>query len=168
MGKDWASGGSHEVSVKASIEDVWALVSNIERFGEWSPETYRTEWLTAGPVGPGSMFRGHNRRVDGLKRWWSDCEVLELVEPRLFAFWVLRVDFEEGAGVIELPERLRTTWRYSVESASGGTSTLRVSFDCPALADPESGYRKNDRFEAIDSGARETLQRIKETAEADR
>ena len=37
-----------------------------------------------------------------------------------------------------------------------------MTFDCPALADPESGYRKNDRYEAIDDGAEQTLRRIKE------
>ena len=121
--------------------------------------------MTSGPVAVGSRFRGHNRRVDGAKRWWSDCEVLECDAPRCFAFRVLRVDFEDGKGVIELSEALRTTWRYVV-SENVDSSTLEVTFDCPALADPDSGYRRNDRFEAIDSGAQQTLQRIKEAAES--
>ena len=78
---------------------------------------------------------------------------------------MLCVDFEEGRGVIDLPEHLRTTWRYVVVR-DGDRSTLRVSFDCPALANPESGYRKADRYEAIDSGAQRTLVRIRTAAES--
>ena len=65
---------------------------------------------------------------------------------------------------------MSTTWRYVVATGPNGDheSTLLVTFDCPAIADPESGYRKNDRYEAIDDGAEQTLRRIKEVAEGKR
>ena len=170
MAAELATGGHKEISISASAEAVWALVTNIERFGEWSPENYRSEWLTPPPTRAGSRFRGHNRRVDGLKSWWSDCEVLAYDAPSTFAFRVLRVDFGDERGVIELPDTMSTTWRYVVSTGPhrDHESTLHVTFNCPALADPESGYRKNDRYEAIDDGAEQTLRRIKEVAEGKR
>jgi len=171
MAPHLATGGQHEIPIAAPPTEVWSLVQNVERFGEWSPETYRAEWLTPPPIDVGSRFRGHNKRVDGLKRWWSDCVVLEFLPPEAFAFQVVCVDFQDGRGVMDLPQPMRTTWRYFVSSdgdgdGDGDGSILLVTFECPALADPDSGYRKNDRFEAIDSGARETLQRIRDAAEA--
>jgi hypothetical protein len=47
---------------------VWALVSEVTKMGEWSPETVTCEWLgdTTEAV-PGARFRGHNR--NGNRRW---------------------------------------------------------------------------------------------------
>ena len=51
-----------ELVVKAAPEQVYDLVADLPRMGEWSPECQRVEW-TEGADGPGegATFIGHNR-----------------------------------------------------------------------------------------------------------
>ena len=37
--------GEVRVHVDAPPDVVWALVADLDRMGEWSPECYRVEWL---------------------------------------------------------------------------------------------------------------------------
>lgn len=37
--------GSAEVLIQAPPQEVYELVSNLKRMGEWSPVCYRCEWL---------------------------------------------------------------------------------------------------------------------------
>ena len=52
------------VHIDAPIEEVWALVSDVTRIGEFSPETFEAEWLD-GATGPAARsagrVRGHGR-----------------------------------------------------------------------------------------------------------
>ena len=74
---------SREVS--ATPEAVWALVSDLTRMGEWSPEARGGRWA-GGADGPsvGTVFRGRNR--NGLYRWRTKVTVIECDPPRRFAF----------------------------------------------------------------------------------
>jgi len=74
---------SREVS--ATPEEVWALVSDLTRMGEWSPEARGGRWA-GGADGPsvGTVFRGRNR--NGLYRWRTKVTVTECDPPRRFAF----------------------------------------------------------------------------------
>lgn len=78
-----------EVSVSVRIErpadDLYALVSDVTRMGEWSPENMGGRWIrgAAGPV-VGARFRGSNRR--GWRRWSTTCEVVAAEPGRRFAF----------------------------------------------------------------------------------
>ena len=61
-----------EVSVSREIaapaEQVWAMVSDVTRMGEWSPEAEGATWLgDASGAAPGARFRGTNRH--GTKTW---------------------------------------------------------------------------------------------------
>ena len=55
--------GSVTVHMDAPPETVWALVSDVTKIGQFSPETFEAEWLD-GATGPavGARFRGHVRR----------------------------------------------------------------------------------------------------------
>ena len=80
------------VSMAASPEAVWALVADVTRIGEFSPETFEAEWLgkakTNGP-GVGAHFRGHvNRNQKGVI-YWTLCKVVEYDEPHVFRFAVM-------------------------------------------------------------------------------
>ena len=68
------------VVVDAPVQDVWRVVSDVRRTGEWSHEC-RSVQLLAGadaPV-PGMRFRGRN----GARwlRWTRTCEILAVDEP---------------------------------------------------------------------------------------
>ena len=161
-----ATGTSRVITIAAAASDVWSLVSDVERFGEWSPETYRVEWLTPPPRAVGSRFRGYNRNLTGTKSWWSDCEVLEMDPGRTFSFCVLRVDFGDG-NVLDLRGDRSTTWRYVIDDRGlhDGGLIVSVGFECPSFADPNSAYRRAGRFEDLEVGCDQTLQRLKDTAE---
>jgi uncharacterized protein YndB with AHSA1/START domain len=45
-----------KVEVKATPEQVWALVGDLPRHAEWSPKKYRASWLSGEPNAVGSTF----------------------------------------------------------------------------------------------------------------
>ena len=72
--------GEVTVHIDAPPEQVWSLLADIERMGEWSPECYRVNWLggATSPAQPGARFKGWNK--SGLLRWSMPCEV-KAAEP---------------------------------------------------------------------------------------
>lgn len=74
-----------EQEIAAPAERVWALVSDVTRMGEWSPEAVGATWL-GGATGPtvGARFKGKNQR--GWHRWSTKAEVVEAEPGRAFAF----------------------------------------------------------------------------------
>ncbi|MEZ5143161.1 MAG: SRPBCC family protein [Acidimicrobiales bacterium] len=71
--------GSTAVVVDAGIDDVWEVVRDPTRVGEWSHECVAGEWVgDATEARPGARFRGRNRQ--GLIRWGRLCEVVH-AEP---------------------------------------------------------------------------------------
>jgi uncharacterized protein YndB with AHSA1/START domain len=75
--------------IEAPPEAVWALVSDVTRIGEFSPETFEAEW-TRGSSGPevGAYFKGHVRRNGVGPTYWSPCRVTKCEPNRLFEFSV--------------------------------------------------------------------------------
>jgi uncharacterized protein YndB with AHSA1/START domain len=69
-----------DVTVAASPEEVWALISDVTRVGEWSGECRGCAW-TDGAVAPepGVRFKGLNRR--GGLRWSRLNEVVLADRP---------------------------------------------------------------------------------------
>lgn len=99
------------VRIDATPDEVWALVSDVTRIGEFSPETLEAEWLR-GATGPeeGALFRGHVKRNEAGPTYWSTCRVAELEEGRRFAFDVM------GPG-----GRALTRWWYELAPDGDGT-----------------------------------------------
>ncbi|HEX8771320.1 MAG TPA: SRPBCC family protein [Acidimicrobiales bacterium] len=152
------SGGA-KVIVRADADRVWAMVSDVTRMGEWSPETERAEWL-AGASGPvvGARFKGYNRR--GKAKWSTICEVIEAEPGRLFAFAV---------GGAAKPE---TVWRYRVAPIPEGVE-VSESFE---LVKPLGFFSRlvtrvttgvKDRRGDLEEGVRSTLAALKHAAESD-
>ena len=54
--------GSVSEHMNATPAQTWALISDVTRMGEWSPECVRAEWED-GATGPavGAHFHGYNR-----------------------------------------------------------------------------------------------------------
>ncbi|MFZ6004739.1 MAG: SRPBCC family protein [Actinomycetota bacterium] len=99
------------VHMAAPPEAVWALLSDVTRIGELSPETFEGEWLgdATGPA-VGAKFRGHVRRNGRGPVYWTVCKVTESEPGRVFAFDVL------GPG-----DRTVNSWRYDLAPSGDGT-----------------------------------------------
>jgi hypothetical protein len=105
------------VHMNATPEEVWALVSDVTRIGEFSPETFEAEWLD-GATGPaeGAKFRGHVKRNEKGPVYWTTSKVLVCDPPREFTFGVLN-----GNSVLN-------TWGYRLEPLPDGAGTAVTEF----------------------------------------
>jgi uncharacterized protein YndB with AHSA1/START domain len=143
------------VTIEAAPERVWALITDITRMGEWSPECRGGRW-SRGVTGPavGARFVGFN--AYGRLRWRTHCRVVECEEPRNFSFTVA----ENGM-----------TWGWRLEPDGAGTRltqwrerTSRPNLLARALV--ASGLLGNDREALMREGMERTLAAVKATAEA--
>ncbi len=80
-------GGEVSLHIDAPPEEVWALVSDVTRIGEFSPETFEARW-TRGSTGPevGASFKGHVKRNGVGPTYWSPCQVTKCVPNEVFEF----------------------------------------------------------------------------------
>ena len=148
-----------EVSVRiaAPPERVHALVADLSRMSEWSPETTGIEWLD-GASGPalGARFRGTNR--NGRRAWSTTCTIVVLEPPREIT-WQVRAN---GFSIS------RWTYRSEPDGEGGTVLTERTEDERPALlrlvAPAATGV--SDRAEHNRRTMAETLARIKAAAES--
>jgi len=149
--------GEVSVHMKAPPEKVWALVSDVTRIGEFSPETFEARW-TRGSTGPevGATFKGHVRRNGVGPVYWAPCTVTRCVPGEVFEFAV-------GTGDIRL-----NNWGYRLQRENEGTRVTEYFRLEPKL--PLRLYwlllgrlrgRTNER------GMRTTLERMKAVVEAE-
>jgi uncharacterized protein YndB with AHSA1/START domain len=148
---------TREVSlhIDAPVEEVWDLVSDVTRIGEFSPETFEARWRR-GSTGPevGARFKGHVKRNGVGPTYWSACEVTECVPNEVFEFAVGRDDITVN------------NWGYRLEPDATGTTVTEYFRLEPSLLmraywtllGPLRG-RTNER------GMRTTLERMKAVLE---
>jgi uncharacterized protein YndB with AHSA1/START domain len=98
------------VHIAAPPEAVWALVSDVTRIGEFSPETFEAEWL-GDATGPevGAHFRGHVKRNGRGPTYWAECVVTKAVPNQVFEFAVGPKD------------KAINTWGYELAPSGDGT-----------------------------------------------
>jgi uncharacterized protein YndB with AHSA1/START domain len=71
--------------ISAPAELVWALVTDLPRMGEWSPENLGGEWVKgATGAAVGARFKGRNK--NGSKAWSTSVKVNEVDAPNKFSF----------------------------------------------------------------------------------
>jgi Polyketide cyclase / dehydrase and lipid transport len=148
--------GSDTAVINAPADRIWALISDVTRMGQWSPETQSASW-TGGSTGPivGATFAGHNRK--GMMRWTGKCEVTVAEPGREFTF--VRKGPDGG-----------TTWSYVLEP-EGDATKVTESFSQAKL--PPAPVRLlgrvafgADRQAVLLNSVRLTLQRLKEAGES--
>jgi hypothetical protein len=148
---------SVSIHVDAPPDAVYALVSDLPRMGEWSPECQRCEWLGgASAATVGARFKGRNRI--GWRRWSTKGEVVAAAPRRALA-WGVRSGFN-------LPV---ARWRYVMEpKPEGGTEVTESTEDQRGRIMHVLGWLAtgvSDRGPHNTEGMRQTLQRIKAEAE---
>ena len=143
---------SSTVRIAASPDTVYAMVSDLTRMGEWSPECVKCEWLGE-PGQVGSTFKGHNR--SGPVRWSTVARVLVADRPNEFSFATLYKDNPS------------TRWTYRFQG--DGPTTVTESFEAitspPLIALAERLFLRN-RQAQLEEGMAKTLSAIKAAAEA--
>ena len=142
--------------IDAPPAEVWALVSDITKMGEYSPEVVEAEWV-GGATGPavGARYRGHVRRNENWPiLYWTTCEITECVPGEVFEFAVMMRD------------RPVNRWRYEFRAAGTGTDVTE-SFDLGDNAwtkvwRPLGGFlrERRNRRDML-----KTLERVKAVAE---
>ncbi|GAA3971013.1 SRPBCC family protein [Thermobifida alba] len=60
---------SARILVAAPPDQVYAVVSDLPRSGEWSPECRGGEWVSGEPGAVGAVFRGENCRPEDVVGW---------------------------------------------------------------------------------------------------
>lgn len=129
--------------IAAPAEEVWALVSDLPRMGEWSPENAGGKWVK-GATGPalGAVFKGSNR--NGLRRWSTTVTVVVCDPGKAFEFAVTsgpleianwRYDFEDtesGCRVTESWQDKRKPWFVTVARVMGDHSAQHAEQEMAA------------------------------------
>jgi len=80
-----------ELVIPCPVQKAWALVCEVERIGEFSPECVAAWWLPGYPArAVGGRFEGRNRvtEADDAEEWIRPCEVVVFDPPREFAWTV--------------------------------------------------------------------------------
>ncbi|MFW0783190.1 SRPBCC family protein [Gordonia sp. CPCC 206044] len=146
---------TQSIEIDASAEAVWAVVSDLRRMGEWSPQCKKMI-IRNGPVGLGTRTININRR--GPLIWPTTAKVVRFSPTRELAFRVAEN---------------HTVWSYTIEPNGSGVTvtekrevpegkTTKVS---SVLVDKFMGGTTN--FEAeLKLGMAETLDKIKRAAES--
>ena len=77
--------GSVTERIEGPPSAVWAVVSDVTRIGELSPETFEGRWID-GATGPevGARFQGHVKRNGRGPTYWTTCRVTECEVDRVF------------------------------------------------------------------------------------
>lgn len=143
-------------TIRAEPLTVYAMVTDLPRMGEWSPENCGGRWLgeATGPA-VGARFRGRNRK--GMRRWSTVCTIDAADPGHLFAFTVRAM----GLAVSQ--------WRYTFEGVDAGCLvTERWTDRRPAAARSLSDLLLGvpDRGEHNLAGIRTTLANLKSKAES--
>ena len=140
--------GQATIHIEAPPEKVYAMISDVTRMGEWSPETHTCEWIE-GATGPavGARFKGSNKR--GILRWSTKPTVTVADPGKEFAFDVGQ----------------DTRWSYTFAPKDGGTDltesfeALRYLLIFKILTPPKRRKRQ------LQDNVEQTVQRIKQAAE---
>jgi uncharacterized protein YndB with AHSA1/START domain len=154
-------GGEVSMHMDAPPGEVWALVSDVTRIGEFSPETFEARW-TRGSNGPevGASFKGHVRRNGVGPTYWSPCQVTRCVENEVFEFAVGTDDVTVN------------NWGYRLEPEAGADGRAGTRVTEYFRLEPVLPLRLywsvlgHLRGRANEKGMRTTLERMKAVVEA--
>ena len=136
---------SESIRIDATPAEVYDLVSDITRTGEWSVGCERAEWDDRAVTGLGAGFTGHN--VFGEREWQTHCTVVAADPGGEFAW-------ETGDGWAR--------WGYRMREADGGTELAHDWEYLPAGREfwgAKHGERAQEQLEIRVQAAREGMPR---------
>jgi uncharacterized protein YndB with AHSA1/START domain len=144
------------IEIQARPEDIYGLLADVRRMGEWSPECVRCRWLRGATAArPGARFRGTSR--NGWHRWSTRATIVTADPGRQLAFDVT---------YLGLPV---ASWRYDFTPGDALSTVLTES-----VVDRRGRFLRTfspfitgarDREERNDQTMHATLQCLKAVAE---
>ncbi|AOW93272.1 polyketide cyclase [Rhodococcus sp. WMMA185] len=142
-----------KIDIAATPREVWAVVSDLKRMGEWSPQCRRMRVL-GGIVQEGTRTLNINRK--GFIVWPTTSKVVKFEPNKAIAFRILEN---------------RTVWSYELEPNAGGTAVIErreIPTDVSRVSQflVKTVFGGNEDFEVdLVNGMNTTLARIKSEAE---
>jgi len=147
---------SVRTEIRAPVDQVWAMVADLPRMKEWSPENDGAVWRKgATEAAVGASFTGKNRR--GSKSWSTVGTIVECEQRRSLAFRVT-------AGGLKVAR-----WSYLIEPTDAGCQVTETWTDergglVKFLGGLTTGV--TDRMSHNRDGMEQTLANLKAAAEA--
>jgi uncharacterized protein YndB with AHSA1/START domain len=141
--------------IAAAPDALFALITDLPRMGEWSPENEGGKWIRgATAAAPGAKFQGSNR--NGKRVWTTTCTVVECTSPSTFSF-------EVTVGPVKVAH-----WSYSIAANGSGSTVTEKWHDqrnwlAKKFSGPASGVA--DRVAHNRAGMEETLRKLAEAVE---
>lgn len=111
------------IEIGAPPQTVYNLVSDMTRYGEWSPLSMGGSWVEGGTGKVGDWFNGHNRM--GKMEYDAKVEITEATPNEEFGFWT-------GGKAANISH-----WRYSLKPSGSGitlTEHYRLHTPPPGMA----------------------------------
>ena len=106
--------GRTEVTVTATPDEVWQVISDVTRTGEWSHECGGVHWVDGATAAvPGARFRARNHA--GLVRWGRVSELVTVDAPCEISWQTVPTMFYPDS----------TVWRFQLEPVKGGTRIVQ-------------------------------------------
>lgn len=147
------------IQIAAPPEQVWELVTAMERYGEWSSENTGGYWRknedgVPGTGQVGDMFVGVNKLGD--TEWKAPVEIVERTEQQSFGFVTGGMEYNIAL------------WQYELEPTADGGTNLTERYELRTLSplmkengQSEVDYRRDNMIASI----RATLENMKAAAE---
>ncbi|MFJ5266338.1 SRPBCC family protein [Streptomyces sp. NPDC088387] len=108
-----------KIVVDATPQQVYAVVSDLTRSSEWSPECQGGEWISGEPATVGAVFRGENLRSETVVGWaplvrgtWYTEARVVAAEPGTTFRWMMLSHANEDQ---------ESVWGFDIEPAEGGS-----------------------------------------------
>lgn len=146
--------GEARTFIAAPADQVWAMLADVTRMGEWSPECVRCQWMGgATRAAVGVRFRGWNR-LPFVGTWTSVSTIVRCV-PGTELAWVVGKD----------PVDPNTCWEYVLTRAGSGTTVVERYEMRREPSIVRLYYRLIGRQRRLQRSMDETLCRLKEAVQ---
>jgi len=148
---------AESIVIARSPEDLYDMVSDVTRLGEWSPVCRKWWWDDGDGPRAGGWFTGRNV-TPGRDPWETRSQVVAAAPGKEFAFAVGGVWARWGYTFAPVAEGTRVTESWEVLPA--GVTRFEERFGADA------GRQLANRFEAARTGIPATLAALKRAAES--
>ena len=145
---------SDSIVIARSPEDLYDMVSDVTRMGDWSPVCTGSRWHEGDGPRVGAHFTGSNE-LSG-RTWEMECEVVAADRPNEFAWTTMT----------------GTRWGYAFRAVDGGTEVTESWEFTPKTEaifkerfGDDAETQTQSRYELAVAGIPATLAAIKQSAE---